>query len=224
MAGRPPVRSAPHGWRSPPVYDPETRERVWRGLLIVVVGGILVAAIIWFVPMIFDDEARARYAVATILIGVASCGLARIVVLKIREDLVEEPTFTSPHLASPFTDAEELAERAAREMYGPFFELEVEEEPEQAEPPLRLAGVDLREAVLPGADLRKTELTGADLRKTDLRHADLRGADLRGADLRGAALDEARLEGAIYDESTKWPPLERPPSILGAVQANEMGR
>jgi len=220
MVGRPPGRKAPHGWRRPVPYDPEARNLALRVLLILLAGGTLIAAFVWFVPTIFDDETRARYAIGTILVGLATCGLARIAVLEMRADAAEKPDRTSPQVTPDY--AEVSPERKTREMRTPPLGQQVEDESEQAEPQLRMAGVDLRDAVLPGADLRDTEMTGADLRKTDLRGADLRGADLRGADLRGAALDEALLEGAVYDEATIWPALDSPPWHLGAVHANEI--
>jgi hypothetical protein len=197
---------------------------VWQALLALTVAGIVVATIVLFVPMLFNDEGRARFALATILVGVAACGLARLVVLELGENLVERSDLTTPRIppldASAY--AERLAEQVGREASRSFFE--VRTETERVEPPLRLTGVDLREAILTGADLRNTELTGADLRKTDLRGADLRWADLRGTDLRGAALDEAYLEGAVYDETTSWPMLAASPQRLGAVHADEMDR
>lgn len=222
MAGLPPGTAGAKGWQTPPVHDPATRERVWRALLALTAAGILVATIILFAPTFFDDEVRARFALATILVGVAACGLARLVVIELRENLVEKSGLTTPRI-SPLSGswyAEWLGEQVARQASRPLFE--VHTEMERAEPRLRLTGVDLREAILPGADLRNTELTGADLRGTDLRGADLRWTDLRGTDLRGSALDEARLEGAVYDESTNWPMLAAPPRLLGAVHAEEV--
>jgi uncharacterized protein YjbI with pentapeptide repeats len=59
-----------------------------------------------------------------------------------------------------------------------------------------LAGLDLKQVLLPRAKLEGSNLAGANMRGARLSGTDLLQTDLRGADLRGADLREANLEGA----------------------------
>ncbi len=60
-------------------------------------------------------------------------------------------------------------------------------------------GINLKGARLAGADLRDAILKRADLRGADLRHVNLEGATLTRADLSGANLEGANLHLAILD-------------------------
>jgi Pentapeptide repeats (8 copies) len=195
-------------------------------------GVLLVAAIVGFVPMLFNDDADARESVATLLVGLAAIALAGVVVYRMREDVELHALTEGDRLDTVRESGDQWDYEIARKS------LESSERPEEVrpEPALSLAGVDLRDAVLPGAKLDHTELAGAlleganlnaaTLSESRLSHADLRHADLRRADLRGALLDDASLEGArlagaIYDRRTVWPAEMPSPEELGAISVEE---
>jgi hypothetical protein len=193
--------------------DDEKRrlETRWIATLILL-GGAIAATIIGLVPLLFDDQERARYAVTTILTGFVAIGLAVAVVDRLRGAIAERPPGWEE--SQPKADSEE-------------WDI----------PHLRLSGVDLRGAALAKVDLQTTELVGAlfegadlsgaalghaqlaeaDLRKADLRDANLANADLRGANLWGASVEGAQMEGALYDEDTTWPAGVERPEDLGAI-------
>jgi hypothetical protein len=198
--------------KSTVVDDPHTRGRQ-RWIAVAVVAGVaLVSLLLWLGPLPFNDEADARETLATALIGLTAIGFAINVVVQMAGDVEQNRR----------EEEERETEEAVRERARAIGAAEA-----QPTPPLPLAGVDLREAVLPGASLEHTELADALLEGANLRaaklgesrldNADLRGADLRGADLRGASLEGTKLSGALYDESTTWPAEMPPPEKLGAV-------
>ena len=68
-------------------------------------------------------------------------------------------------------------------------------------PGVRLAGRNLRLAVLSYCSLRGADMAQARLEDASFAVADLASADLRGADLRGASLFSARLQNAQLDRA-----------------------
>ncbi|HEX6753660.1 MAG TPA: pentapeptide repeat-containing protein [Solirubrobacterales bacterium] len=229
LPGRPGKRPLTD-WQRPALDDPRTQDLVQEVVRRVLCAGLLAGAIVGLAPLFADDQEQARYAVTTVLVGLAAIAFAATVVARMRSEetarLIEEFPLHASGLQEEILRRSRVYQRTI----------------EEAEPPLQLAGVDLREAVLPGVDLSRADLTGAlleganlsaaalgrsrllgtDLRRADLRGADLREADLRNTDLRGAVIDHARLQNAIYDDSTRWPQTVSNPWKREAIHIEDM--
>jgi hypothetical protein len=195
------------GNRAPPVPDDyQTRWQARLAATLVVAAAITVAAIVAFVPRLWDDQEPIRYVLMTLVIGLAAIPLALFAVARMGRDLGEQRALQKRLLPIrlrfletwlPMSRAADAADSSPSD--------------------LNLAGVDLREAVLPDIDLRRADLTGALLADADLRKADLREAKLQGADMRGADLGGARVEGARHDSATRWP-VGFDPDAFGATR------
>ena len=204
--------------------------------------GLAAGSIAGFTPFLWPNWEQGFYLVTTILVGSAAIELARIVVERMGADLGGRPPLQEPWL--PLGSSSLETPRTHPEQEGGNERERGDDTGREGAPRLKLARVDLREAVLPDLDLERAELTGsllegadlggamlrraslveADLRGADLRRADVRGADLRGADLRGAKIEGALTAGALYDRATLWPFEGDPPEALGLVCTEERSR
>jgi hypothetical protein len=202
------------------------RGRVW----FVLSRGFVIGVMVGLVPLFFNDESAWRLGIAASLVGIASLGFALFVCRQMATAAFLQPlpvTLKLPRALRAYLLASARA-AADRDRMSTRFELH---EP-GSESTLRLAGVDLRGAILTGIDLAGAELTGALLDEADLQAATLTGtvlvnASLRGTDLRGAKLERARLEGcrldgATYDDRTVWPANVPAPAKRGAIHAKRV--
>lgn len=192
-----------------------TRDRVW----FVLWRGLVVGLTVGFGPLLFNNESAGRLGIVAVLVGFAALGFACFI-------------FRQMLSAGPFLGVPQWLHRMSRLIKPPRIlakvlaevRMTVEEDRTSTRfqtakpwrgPTLRLAGVDLRGAMLPRIDLTGAELTGAlfdganlqaaILREAVLVEASLRGTDLRGANLEGARLTGCRFDGATYDDRTVWP-------------------
>jgi hypothetical protein len=221
------------GSQSDPAEEPLALPRGQIYAWAVLLGAIVVGAVIWLVPTLFADPSEAREVVVTILIGLAAILLGAVAVRSMRAEAGKRG-FWRALIAMLMSElALESRPRASR---APAPRGRPEAEAARPETSLRLARVDLRDAVLPGADLSGTDMTeaslrganlnaaqmhhsdlqGADLTGTDMRSADLRGSSLVGASLEKARLDRADLRGANLTEANL-----RDASLEGAVYDDE---
>ncbi len=205
------------------VVDPAIRERAQLTVVItlgVAIGGGLC---IWLIPLLFDEPPAVRKAVAALLVGAGAAYLARLVVAKMGEAVVEGKEPVAREHAQP-EPVLHLAGVDMRDAALPGADLGRTELTGALLEGADLTAATLHASRLAGADLRESDLRRADLRMTDLSGADLGEADLRGADLRGALLADTRLTGALYNDGTRWPEGEPPPEARLAVDVSEQGR
>jgi Pentapeptide repeats (8 copies) len=199
--------------------------------------GLAAGSIAGLTPFLWPDWEQGFYLVTTILVGSAAIELARIVVERMGADLGGRPALQGRWLPLGSSSLETPPMHPEQE--GGNERERGDDTGREGALRLKLARVDLREAVLPDLDLERAELTGsllegadlggamlrrASLVEADLRGADLRRADLRGADLRGAKIEGTLMAGALYDRATLWPFEGDPPEGLGLVCTEEGSR
>ena len=201
-----------------------TRDRVW----FVLWRGLVVGLVVALAPLPFNNESAWRLGILGVGVGVSAVGFALFIFRQMSSAglllrapgsrLVKPPQVLAKALAEARTAVDEDHTSTRFQAVKPW-----------RGPTLRLAGVDLRGAMLPRIDLTGAELTGAlfdeanlqaaILREAVLINASLRGADLRGANLEGATLAGCRFDEATYDDRTVWP---EGASVPGARQAKRL--